>query len=138
MTARALVLPALLAGALLAGCGAGAEEDERPAAPAPAAATRLTIEVTRARPEPIRMELRCGASAPCDARQLARLRRTLAGAREPDRTCTLVYGGPERARVSGSLQGRPVDVTLTRSNGCGIADYDDLFGALGRTPPLAG
>jgi len=40
--------------------------------------------------------------------------------------------------VTGTLQGRPVDVTVARSDGCGIADYEALFAALGREPPLAG
>ena len=48
------------------------------------------------------------------------------------------YGGPERAHMTGVLEGRSVDVTLTRSDGCGIADYEALFAALGRKPPLAG
>ena len=29
-------------------------------------------------------------------------------------------------------------MTVTRADGCGIADYEALFAALGRKPPLAG
>ena len=57
---------------------------------------------------------------------------------DPARACTQVYGGPEEAHVTGTLEGKPVDVTVTRSDGCGIADYERLFEALGRKPPLAG
>ena len=56
----------------------------------------------------------------------------------PQRACTQQYGGPEKAHVTGTLEGRAVDVTLTRADGCGIADYEALFAALGRKPPLAG
>ena len=54
------------------------------------------------------------------------------------RACTLQYGGPERAHVTGTLEGEPVDVTIDRADGCGISAYDKLFAALGRRPPLAG
>ena len=53
------------------------------------------------------------------------------------RACTELYGGPETAHLTGTLDGEPVDVTITRNNGCGITDYDALFEALGAQPPLA-
>jgi hypothetical protein len=129
----ARLLPVLLAATALAACG----DDEQPAAGAPADSTRLTVEVTRAGPDPVRIELRCGETNPCAQEQLDKLA-AVAEPPDPTRACTLQYGGPERAHVTGVLEGRPVDVTLTRSNGCGIADYDALFAALGRKPPLAG
>jgi hypothetical protein len=128
------LLPALLAAAALAGCGS---DDEQPAAPAPADATRLTITVTEAAPDPIRIELRCGGDDPCERSQLRKLER-IAKPDDPTRACTLVYGGPEKARIAGTLAGEPVDVTVTRSDGCGIAEYEALFAALGRKPPLRG
>jgi len=128
------LLPALLAAAALAGCGG---DDEQAAAPAPADSTRLTITVTKAAPDPIRMELRCGGDDPCERLQLRKLQR-IAEPHDPTRACTLVYGGPEKARITGTLAGEPVDVTVTRSNGCGIADYEALFETLGRKPPLSG
>ena len=54
------------------------------------------------------------------------------------RACTEQYGGPETAHLTGTLAGEPVDVTVTRSDGCGIADYEALFRALGVEPLLAG
>jgi hypothetical protein len=126
---RPLCLAAVLAAGLLAACG----DEERPAD-----STRLTVEVTRAGPEPVRVELRCGGGQPCEQDRITRLRATLRKARQRDRACTLQYGGPERAHVTGTLEGRPIDVRLSRTNGCGIADYEALFAALGRTPPLAG
>jgi hypothetical protein len=133
MRRLARLLPALLAATALASCGDG----ERSATTAPANTTRLTVEVTGAGPEPIAIDLRCGGAEPCDGGQLDRLS-TLAEPEDPRRACTLQYGGPEKAHMTGTLDGTPVDVTVTRTNGCGIADYDALFAALGRKPPLAG
>jgi hypothetical protein len=126
MRRLACLLPALLVVAFLAACG---DDDEQPAAPADS--TQLRVEVTKAASQPIRMALRCGGT--CDVKALRD-----ALEQEPDRACTLQYGGPEKAHVTGTLEGRPVDVTLDRADGCGIAAYETLFTAFGRNPPLAG
>lgn len=41
-----------------------------------------------------------------------------------DQVCTEVYGGPEIATISGTLDGQPVDATFSREDGCAIARYD--------------
>jgi hypothetical protein len=41
----------------------------------------------------------------------------------PNAICTEVYGGPQRARVTGMVDGRPVWATFSRSNGCEIARW---------------
>ncbi len=133
MRRLACLLPALLATTVLAACGA---DDERTASPAPADSTHLTVEVTRATSQPIRMELRCGGARPC--KQLDKLTAALRKPEGPATACTLQYGGPETAHVTGTLEGRAVEATLTRADGCGIADYATLFAAFGRKPPLAG
>jgi hypothetical protein len=120
------LLPALL---VLAFAACGDDEQEQPAAPADS--TQLRVEVTEAASRPIHMTLRCGGD--CD---LAALEDALA--EKPERACTLQYGGPEKAHVTGTLDGRPVDVTLDRADGCGIAAYETLFTAFGRKPPLGG
>jgi hypothetical protein len=120
------LLPAVLVVAFLASCG---DDDEQPAAPADS--TELRVEVTHAASQPIRMTLRCGGD--CDVKALE-----VAFKQDPERACTLQYGGPEKAHVTGTLEGRPVDVTLDRADGCGIAAYETLFTAFGRKPPLAG
>lgn len=44
----------------------------------------------------------------------------------PDSVCTMMYGGPATAHVTGTWAGRPVDATYDRSNGCQIARWDRL------------
>lgn len=34
--------------------------------------------------------------------------------------CTEIYGGPQRARIVGTVEGKNVWVTFTRTNGCNI------------------
>ena len=53
-----------------------------------------------------------------------------------DRVCTEVYGGPDTATVVGSIDGRPVDTVIDRTNGCGIAEWDELLGDA--LPPALG
>ena len=132
MRRPARMLALLVATAALAACGSDEEE-----AAALADSTRLTVEVTRAKPDPVFIALKCGGARPCDAAALDRLGRALRDADDPTRTCSLQYGGPERAHVTGTLDGRPVDVTLSRTNGCGIAGYDALFAAFDREPLLS-
>ena len=40
--------------------------------------------------------------------------------------CTQQYGGPETARVSGLWGGEPVDLALSRTDGCRIAQWESL------------
>ncbi|MFC5213989.1 SSI family serine proteinase inhibitor [Streptomyces coerulescens] len=40
--------------------------------------------------------------------------------------CTMQYGGPATARVTGTWAGRPVDARFDRSDGCEIARWDRL------------
>ncbi len=45
-----------------------------------------------------------------------------------DQVCTEIYGGPDVAVVTGTLDDQPVDATVDRTNGCGISDWEDLLG----------
>jgi hypothetical protein len=64
-----------------------------------------------------------GAGAACEH---------LSGMQDPfaplgaDAVCTEQYGGPETARVIGRWDGEPVDLELSRSDGCRIAQWDAL------------
>jgi Subtilisin inhibitor-like len=41
----------------------------------------------------------------------------------PKLVCTEIYGGPQRARVTGLLDGKRIWATFTRRNGCDIARW---------------
>ena len=73
--------------------------------------------------------LRCspaGGSLARPARACARL--AAGGAKlfasfPPDTVCTEIYGGPQRARIVGTVAGKRVWTTLTRANGCEISRW---------------
>lgn len=53
---------------------------------------------------------------------------------DPDRACTQQYGGPQKATVTGVVDGIPVEVGFSRTDGCEISAWDaarDLLGADG-------
>lgn len=50
--------------------------------------------------------------------------------------CTEIYGGPDVATISGTIDGQAVDTTVDRTNGCGISEWDDLLAGL--LPPAVG
>lgn len=43
-----------------------------------------------------------------------------------DAICTEQYGGPQTARVDGLWAGEPVDLALSRTNGCTISQWEGL------------
>jgi hypothetical protein len=47
-----------------------------------------------------------------------------------DTACTEIFGGPQRADVSGTVAGETVEATFTRANGCEIERWDALVGLL--------
>jgi hypothetical protein len=44
----------------------------------------------------------------------------------PDTACTMIFGGPEEARVSGTFQGEEIEASFSRTNGCEIDRWDSL------------
>jgi hypothetical protein len=50
--------------------------------------------------------------------------------------CTEQYGGPDTATITGTIDESPVDTVVDRTNGCGIADWDDLLADV--LPPAVG
>ncbi|MFF1377662.1 SSI family serine proteinase inhibitor [Streptomyces sp. NPDC058308] len=52
-----------------------------------------------------------------------------------DAMCTMQYGGPATAHIKGTWQGRPVDATYDRSNGCEIGRWNGLVPVLPATSP---
>lgn len=61
--------------------------------------------------------------------------RLVKGAPE-DQMCTEQYGGPDVATITGTIDGKAVDTTIERINGCGISDWDRLLA--GVLPPAVG
>jgi hypothetical protein len=57
------------------------------------------------------------------AHQLADL---LLNAPAPDRVCTQIYGGPQIATVQGTINGRWIHRALSRTNGCELADWEQM------------
>jgi hypothetical protein len=105
----------------LAGCGGG----EDAAAPA----TSLTVREYDGEALTDTITLDCSAPGGACERVVALLPRL---APDPGEVCTQVFGGPERRVVSGVVEGRPVDIEITRTDGCQIARYDLLTAALGQ------
>ena len=50
----------------------------------------------------------------------------LFAATPPKTACTEIYGGPQRARIVGTVGGRRVWTTVTRTNGCEIGRWQRL------------
>lgn len=49
----------------------------------------------------------------------------------PASDCTMIYGGPERAHVTGNWAGRPVNADFNRVNGCEISRWNKFSRLLG-------
>jgi hypothetical protein len=58
---------------------------------------------------------------------------TFAGAGADDQVCAQIYGGPQHATITGTVDRRPVDEKVDRTNGCGIDRWESLQWLLG--PP---
>ncbi|MGW0839495.1 SSI family serine proteinase inhibitor [Streptomyces sp. NPDC002787] len=119
-----------------------AEAVSRPSPPLPAAVPgdRLTVTVREAGGGADgTFELRChpqGGSHPAVREACGRLdRRTTWGTDpfapvRPGTVCTMQYGGPATAYVTGTWAGRRVDARFDRGNGCEIARWDALVPVL--------
>jgi hypothetical protein len=123
-----LTLVCLIALAFLAGCG---EDDAQPAALA-----ELVVFVDRdgARgPDPAQeTHVRCEAADDSQACGAAAALREDDFAPVPGNVaCTGVYGGPETARVTGTLRGESIDARFSRTNGCEISRWAEVAGLLG-------
>jgi hypothetical protein len=119
---RIAALALLVAAAVAAGCGSDESpahnqlaqlivrvDADGPRGPSPARVLRLTCHGPEQGPA-------CGAAAGVSDADLAPT--------PPDRACTQIYGGPETARISGTLRGERIDATYSRINGCEIARWD--------------
>ncbi|AZM54236.1 hypothetical protein DMA15_18095 [Streptomyces sp. WAC 01529] len=89
-----------------------------------------------------RFELKChptGGSHPAAAAACARLDEVTRYGTDPFApvpayaSCTMQYGGPATAHITGTWQGRPVDARYSRNNGCEISRWNNLAPVLPRT-----
>ena len=124
---------------VLAGCGtqhAGTAGggSPRPSAPAQAGqpTAALTIQVTAAPGSPARRwTLQCGpagGSLPGAAGACAAIARSSNpfGPVPRGTMCSMIYSGPQTASVTGTWDGKPVDASYSRTNGCQTARWNTL------------
>jgi hypothetical protein len=132
----------VLAVLLLAGCAPGAEGGPAPGTPGgtgepradqPVQLDELAVELDRGDGSPAqRWTIVCGDAVQGDHPDAAAACAHLAGVDDPfapvpaDALCTQVYGGPQTAHVTGRWRGEPVDLRLSRVDGCRIAQWDRL------------
>jgi Subtilisin inhibitor-like len=137
-----LALVALLLGLALAGCGAEESTDTSPGAGATSAtptsseepATSLTIEVAQTGFDhgvTQTTTLECdpvGGTNPLQDEACAQLA-AHPEALEPvpeNTACTMIFGGPEEARVYGTIDGEEIDAEFSKANGCELARWEAL------------
>ena len=147
---RALAALTLVAALTTAGCSGGEDTVTVEPADTPTgtggAATELTIEVDETGAGQARtFTLTCGPAggdhpdpdAAC--RALEDAGGVAAFAPVPaDMMCTEIYGGPQVARVTGTVDGESVDATFSRTDGCQIARWDALAPLLGSAGGASG
>jgi len=124
---------------LLTGCGGGAADTAAPGQQG-GGRTELVVEVRAdGRVAATRLTLACDPPSgehpdpPAACADLAQEREPF-GALPQGQACTEIYGGPQTATVRGTYRGADVQLELSRTDGCRIAQWDRL-GAL--LPPVA-
>jgi hypothetical protein len=134
---------AVAAGFFVLSACAGTPPDSAAAVPSGGDEVRADLTVLIARPyaDSLSYTLTCGPTGAslegdadvdpreaCAALGRPAVRERLIEGPPPERACTLIYGGPEQAFVTGTLDGTPVDTRVFRNDGCGISDWDRLLG----------
>jgi hypothetical protein len=123
---------------LAAGCGGSPQT--------PNTATQLTIKarigVATATLRPAGATLRCDGTAfatgylrhtanrACALVHRGAIQR-VANNQRSRRVCSQIYGGPQSAHIKGTINAEPVNLTVTRTDGCGTADWQTLEALLG-------
>jgi hypothetical protein len=134
---------------VLAGCASSTA-----AAPSPSAASRtpdlppnaLLVEIHRGGSSPTESyRLICGTTVTGDHPAGAAACAHLFGLAHPfapipaDQMCSQIYGGPQTAHVTGRWRGTPVDLRLSRVDGCRVEQWNSLGpllpGPVGVSPP---
>jgi hypothetical protein len=129
------VLVALVALASLTACGSDASSDGAAPGGTDQADTRtsLTIDVTAGEgADPRTYRLTCdpaGGDHPQPQQACDAIAAAGAAVFEPvssDSTCTTVFGGPQQGTITGTYEGKDVDATFSRKNGCEIDRWEKL------------
>ncbi len=131
----------LLAGLLGACASPNAPDGGAPAPTHHATDTSLTITVTPSKTAPPETwTLACPGAVgtlPKAVDACAFVAKTPVSALAPvpgHPACTMIFGGPQVATVTGTWRGQPVDARFARDNGCEVARWDKakpLLGAAG-------
>ncbi len=112
--------------------GCGSEESAEPPAPAPPATQLTVVFWPQGREGPAQeATLTCDPVGGTHPRPAEACDALLAHADAlsplpPDSVCTQIYGGPEEAEVSGTVDGEAVEAAFSRQNGCEIDRWDRL------------
>jgi len=56
---------------------------------------------------------------------------TVTKAQAAGQLCSQIYGGPQTAHITGTANGKKVDLRVDRTDGCGVADWQTLEPLLG-------
>jgi hypothetical protein len=141
---RNLALMPILA-LIAVGCG-DPSSDSTSSAGSSEEVDALRIEVrARADAEPLTATLRCGtppeatgfiSDAEKACRTVRATKQVLIHGPPDNVMCTEIYGGPQRARITGTVDKQRVDLEVTREDGCAIALWDELQTLLGAPPAL--
>ena len=122
-----IVAGCLLAAIALVACSTGSA--------GPAQATSLTITYwpdSGNASEKTRWTLRCAPAGGTLPRPVRACKRLAAGGMalfapvSPRVACTEIYGGPQTARVVGTLHGKRIFASFSRVNGCQISRWQNL------------
>ena len=141
---QVLPLVLLASAVVLGGCGSTAGDGDPGAAPPRAGDPGAGSGISQAEND-LRIEVDRGDGAPAESWTLVCAGVVegthpqgqaacdhLAGMEAPfaplpeDVMCTQEYGGPQTAHITGRWQGEPVDLELSRVNGCRISQWDSL------------
>ena len=113
--------------------------------PYPIADITVVLDITETEEEPVTYRLAClgdtatftgdvpagvDAAAACLAIATDEARALLDPNLMIDRACTEIYGGPETALITGTLDDMTVEAEINRTNGCGIDDWGRVFAGL--------
>jgi hypothetical protein len=99
----------------------------RPGAPLRTEHGALRCSGTRARATGF---LRVHAKPACRLTGSGALQRII-HAQRSQRACSQIYGGPQRARITGRVGNQRIDFAVTRADGCGVSDWQTLLALLG-------